>query len=81
MRLSDVYKSMTANARAQAKEDILVLCEQRGIKCSREYIAQVLQGLRVHPCSDDLARVVSGYFVGIIGMNISPADVLANTQV
>lgn len=75
MLLKDAYRALTPTAKQQAREDILALCDQRGIQCSRDYLTQLMQGLRRHPCSEDLARLVSGYFRGMTGIDVSPEDV------
>ena len=80
MLLSDAYKNLTPTAKTQLREELLVLCQERGVQCSRGYLTLLLQGQREHACSAVLARLVSGYVVGMIGLNVTPEDVLASCK-
>lgn len=80
MLLHEAYKALTAEMKAQAREEILALCDARGMQCSRSYLTLLLQGQREHPCGQDLARLVSGYFRGMIGLSMSPDDVLNSVK-
>ena len=81
MLLSDAYKNLTPPAKTQVREEILLICEARAIKCSRGYLTLILQGQRDQPCSDILARLISGYIRGLVGLDVSPDDVLASVKV
>lgn len=80
MLLCDLYPHLTHEAAAQAVQDILLLAEARGIQCSREYLLGLFRGGREHSCSEALARLVSGYVRGAIGVDVSPQDVLASVK-
>lgn len=75
MRAEDAFKNMTAEAKAQAIRDILVLLKERDLGKSPDYVEQVVNGLRKHPCGQEIAKVISGYFRGIVGMNVGPEEV------
>jgi hypothetical protein len=74
--LRDVYQKMTVEARQQAIRDIRALLDVRGLRGSTDYLEQVLLGLRKYPCSEEMAKIISGYFRGQIGIDVSPADVM-----
>ncbi len=80
MILSEAYKNLTPTAKTQVREEVLVICQERGVRCSRGYLTLLLQGQRQHPCSAELARLVSGYMRGMVGLDVSPDDVLASVK-
>lgn len=76
MKLSDAYQSLTAESKKQVVADIYALCKSRNIRASESYISGVVRGCREFPCSVDLARLISGHFMGQIGIVVTVDDVL-----
>lgn len=73
MKIEDAYKALTAQAKRRAEADIDALLRLRGKATTDNYLKQVLYGHRV--CGEDIARVVAGYFSGVIGLDVSVEDV------
>ncbi len=80
MLLSETYKHLTPTAKVQIREELLALCKVRGVRCSRAYLQLLMQGLRGHPCGLELARLISGYIRGVVGIDVSPYDVLGSVK-
>lgn len=72
------YALLTQEGKSRAREEILAICRERGVECTREYLTLVLQGVRKSPCSWDLARIISGWYQGFTLLRITPEDVRAN---
>lgn len=81
MKLLDAYNSLTETAKNEAVVGCKALLEAQGKQVSIEYLKQVNLAIRVNPCSDEVAKVISGYYRGQIGINVSKDDVLANIKV
>lgn len=83
MKVSDAYSNLTEEAKRRAISEISTLLKGRGlVRRSRKqsdstgYVKNILRGNKAAPCGMDVARVVSGYFRGQIGLAVSPEDVI-----
>lgn len=76
MKLSEAYQSLTEEAKKQALRQIHALCNSEGVRVSEAYLGSVVRGCREHPCSAQMARIISAHFTGYIGINVSVQDVL-----
>lgn len=74
MRLENAYENLTLEAKRQVVKEIAALLKSRDMKGGAEYVRQVCQGQRDHPCSREAAKVISGYFRGQIGIDVSPEE-------
>jgi hypothetical protein len=77
MNIRDAYQNLTAEAQDKARTAIAAQLEAAGSAQNPEYIKQVLLGIRHSPCGEEVARVISGYFRGYIGIDVSPEEVMA----
>jgi hypothetical protein len=75
MHVTDAYKCLTEAARRESLRTISAMCMAEGEAVSQDYIRQVLTGLRSHPCSERVARIISGYFRGYRGIDVAPDEV------
>jgi len=75
MKLDEAYRTFTRDGRVRVREELLVLCEKRGITVSREYLKLLLSGGRQHPCGEALAQLVSRYMTGMMLIEVTPDDV------
>lgn len=81
MRAELAYQSLTELARRQAIKTISAMLKAEGVgrrrgrdEVSPGYVRQVLCGIRQAPCSEDISRVISAYFVGL-GIAVLPEEV------
>lgn len=80
MRVEEAYKNLTKEAKRQAIKDLVALARERNERSGELYIKQVLQGIRPHRCSPQLARLISGYFRGQIGIDVAPEEVVGRSD-
>lgn len=78
MRVDEAYKLLTEDRKRLANIDIASMLQNRKHKASELYVNALLNGSRSHPCSPEVATVVSDYFRGVIGLNITSDDVRAS---
>lgn len=74
MKLRDAYNLHTNEAKAEIRRDLAALLGVRGHKVKDSYLNQVLLDLRPHPVSDDIAKIISDFFIKTRGLKVEPLE-------
>lgn len=78
MNLREAFNGLTEAAKTETVQACVSLAQVQGHESiSFGYMRQIMLGLRKSPPSDKVARIISAYFIGYRGIQITPADVLA----
>ncbi|WP_293371494.1 hypothetical protein [Nevskia sp.] len=82
MHVTDAYKALTEQGKRRALRGIAALLTAEKLNTNQDEVRAIVTGGTVlaRLSNSDVARTISGYFRGQIGMDVGPDEVLSRNS-